>query len=148
MTGDFARTREELARVFEQRSKQVRISPAWLATEVCRALDGALDMQRLAPELYRLAHAQVKQMARAICRETFEDGGDAAQHEFFPELQKRYPVMRRGKQQPEYVLLEHLTGADVAFNVARLRSEAGAKLKHADALQAWDRARSHQAKAG
>jgi hypothetical protein len=43
-----------------------------------------------------------------------------------------------------YRLLENLTDADVTFNVKRLRSEASAKLKHADALGAWWLSGQHQ----
>lgn len=45
------------------------------------------------------------------------------------------------QQEPEYILRERMTDNDVAFNVARLRNEARAKLAHADALEAWGRNR-------
>lgn len=37
----------------------------------------------------------------------------------------------------EYVRLEAMTPEDIAFNIARLRKEADAAVKHADALEAW-----------
>jgi hypothetical protein len=42
----------------------------------------------------------------------------------------------------QYVLRDHMTDDDVTFNVTRLRSEARAKLAHADALEAWGRSRN------
>jgi hypothetical protein len=44
-------------------------------------------------------------------------------------------------------LLEEMSDSDIAFNVQRLRKEGKAKLKHADALEAFglDRAREKAA---
>ena len=40
---------------------------------------------------------------------------------------------------PEYVLLDEMTDSDIWFNVGRLRKEGTAKLRHADALEAFGR---------
>ena len=57
----------------------------------------------------------------------------------FPEtLQKRYPRQQSDNSvEPEYILLEFMSDSDIDYNVARLRKEAVAKLRHADALEAY-----------
>ena len=104
-----------------------------------------LDGGRISPALVYLGcHLQLRQIAREMLRGKFEpdaSADDDAQHELFPSLQKRYPAARSSNDNPEYVLLEELTAIDVAYNVARLRGEARAKQRHADALEAWWRGR-------
>jgi hypothetical protein len=56
-----------------------------------------------------------------------------------PGLQQRYPSFKRGASEREYVRLEQMSDADIAFNVARLRKEGAAKSKHADALEQFAR---------
>jgi hypothetical protein len=67
------------------------------------------------------------------------DGPDP-QGEMFPAesfrgLQRRYPAARSDGRESSYVLRDALSGADVEFNLARLRREAGAKSAHADVLE-------------
>ncbi len=50
----------------------------------------------------------------------------------FPGLQQRYPSFKQGASDRDYVLLEQMSDADIAFNVARLRKEGATKSKHAD----------------
>jgi hypothetical protein len=140
---DEKRLRELLWAIYDRRSDAIRVSPAWLATEAMQELDPG----RSAPPLvYMAANLQLRQMARAICRQRFEDDGDGAeQHDLWPDLQRRYPAVHSTDAEPEYVLLEHLTEADVVFNVNRLRAEAAAKMRHADALEAWWQDRSGRA---
>ena len=137
MTSDERKLQEMLARVLEKHQHKASVRPSWLATETMVAL----DPKKVAPQLvYRAAHLQLRQMARALCRREYgEDAGDiGAQHELFPGLQARYPMAHTAKDaDPEYIRLEHLKAEDVAYNVARLRKEARSKLKHADALEAW-----------
>jgi hypothetical protein len=89
--------------------------------------------------VYAGCNLQLRQIARGQLRRRFEpedDGGD--EHDLFPGLQQRYPTARSARaEDPEYVLLEHLTPTDIGYNVARLRSEARAKMAHADALEAY-----------
>jgi hypothetical protein len=101
-----------------------------------------LDGGRVSPALvYTGCHLQLRQIAREFLRGKYEPDGeteDDAQHELWPDLQRRYPTAKTARTpDPEYVLLEHLNDADVGYNLARLRSEAVAKLRHADALEAW-----------
>jgi hypothetical protein len=141
MTNEEIKAREMVERVFELRRLQVRVSPSWIATEVMQMLDPARASH---PVEYAMAHLQFRQLARAICagrwdKETSDE--TVEQHDLFPILQTRYPVSRSRGEEPQYVLLEYMTDEDVGFNVTRLRSEAIAKLKHADALEAWGRSR-------
>lgn len=125
-----------LTRLYEQRGQERAISPAWLATEAMIEL----DPERVSPHrVYIAAHLELRQLARGICRKRSEPESEATeQHEMFPFLQRRYPEARSANtEEPQYVLLEHLTADDVKFNVQRLRSEASTKLAHADALEAW-----------
>lgn len=137
---DSHQLRELLESIYERRIDEVRVSPAWLATEALLSL----DPRKTAPTLvYRAAHLQLRQLARGLCRQRFEDDGEwTEQHDLFPNLQKRYPAVHTTEGEPEYVLLEHLTALDIAFNLNRLRREANAKLSHADALEAWSKQRS------
>jgi hypothetical protein len=135
------RLAEIIWRIVHMRDSQVSISPAWVAAEAMKEL----DPERAAPMLVHAGcNLHLRQIARGELRKKYEpDEGAGDQHELFPGLQRRYPTARsvRGDE-PEYVLLEHLTAVDIAYNVARLRSEAHAKLAHADALQAYGRDRS------
>lgn len=127
--------------VINSRRDAIQINPAWIATEAIKRLD-TIDVQTLTPLIYMGCHLQLRQIARAQCRGLFEsDSGDIApaQHEMFPDLQWRYPAARSVPgEEPTYVLLEAMTDNDVAYNVSRLRNEANAKLKHADALEYWN----------
>ena len=138
MTNEELKAREMVERVYELRRSQVRVSPSWLATEVMQMLDPERSSH---PIEYAMAHLQFRQLARAAFAGRWEkpaSGSRTEQHDLFPDLQTRYPIGNRSEgQEPEYVLLEHMTEDDVAFNVARLRSEARAKMAHADALEAW-----------
>jgi hypothetical protein len=142
MTNEELKARELVERVYELRRSELRVSPSWLATEVMQMLDPSRSSH---PLEYAMAHLQFRQLARAAFsgrweKETSDRAAD--QHDLFPELQKRYPIGNRSEgQEPEYVLLEHMTDEDIAFNCARLRSEALAKLSHADALEAWGKSR-------
>jgi hypothetical protein len=121
-----------ITKIYEKHSKEIRVSPAWLATEAMNFLDPERKSQVL---IYRAAHLQFRQLARGMCRIKFE--GEADTHDLFPELQRRYPARHKEDVEPEYVLLEHLEEEDVTYNYDRLKSEARAKMKHADALLAW-----------
>jgi hypothetical protein len=130
--------------VIEKRkgAKARSISPSWVATEALLELDPKSYTQRHFPDVWIGCHLELRQLARASLRARFEpeteDGVERA--ELFPDLQPYYPTARKGEE-PLYVVLEDLSDDDVAYNVARLRSEAGAKLRHADALEAWGASR-------
>jgi len=132
---------EIIARIIHQRDGVVSISPNWVAAEAMKEL----DPEHTAPMLVHAGcNLHLRQIARAELRKNYEPDEDKGQeHDLFPGLQRRYPTARSARaEEPEYVLLEHLTQIDIGFNVARLRSEARAKMKHADALKAYGDGRS------
>lgn len=125
-----------LQAIYDRKDADIRVSPAWLATEAM----AEIDPDRVSPtRVYVAAHLELRQLARAICRSRAEPTEDTTeQHEMFPGLQRRYPEARSANsEEPQYVKLEHMTEEDVRYNVRRLRSEASSKLAHADALEAW-----------
>lgn len=128
-------------KIIDQRRDEPRVSPTWVATEAMVKLDpGRVSL----PLVYLGCHLHLRQIARGQLRLHFEDPAaaaddDLAQHELFPDLQRRYPAARpkrRPTSEPEYVLLEAMSDADYTFNLNRLRREGRAKLDHADALEA------------
>ena len=139
MSDDIQKLRTVVLTVYDRCANAVRINPAWLATQVMNEL----DPEKTTPQLvYIAAHLQLRQLARAVCRGKFEDDGEEQESsDLFPDLQRRYPAAHSPESEPEYVLLEHLSDADVCFNVDRLRKEATKKMRHANALQSWWRAR-------
>lgn len=46
-------------------------------------------------------------------------------------------MTRKGDNDPAFVKLEEMTDADIRWNVERLRNEAKAALKHANALEQY-----------
>lgn len=46
-------------------------------------------------------------------------------------------MTRKANNDPVFVKLENMTDADIRWNVERLRNEAKAALKHADALEQY-----------
>jgi len=50
-------------------------------------------------------------------------------------------AMKKNKKETTYRKLEHLTAADIIWNVERLRAESRAKAEHADRLEAYGRQR-------
>lgn len=146
MTHAESRLVEVVTKIVDIRRAQMGITPTWIATEALKEID---PTRRSVELVYLGCHLQLRQIARQVCRTRFDpenESSSADQHELFPGLQWRYPTERsREEQEPEYVLLEHLTQADVDYNVKRLRLEAEAKLAHADALEAWARTRSRAA---
>jgi hypothetical protein len=92
-----------------------------------------------------------RQIARGLLRKHFEQPDDddgsgpepsqhdeeaPAQPDLFGGLQRRYPSSRG-----EYVLLEKMSDADIAWNASRLRKEGSSKTKHAHALEQFGRDR-------
>lgn len=116
-------------------SGDIAISPALLAEAAYRDL----DPDEGAPLLVRWACVmELRQLARSLCRRRIEEQEQQAEtvdHDLFPvTLQDRYPARRQEGE--VYVLRAHLTAEEYDYNIARLRSEGEAKLKHADALDA------------
>jgi len=131
---------EIIARLIDARDGQIKISPAWIATEAMKEL----DPERVSPMLvYAGCHLELRQMARQHLRQKYHPDTDDKEPELFDGLlQPRYPTARSARaDEPEYILLDHLSDQDISYNVARLRAEARAKLKHADALEGYGRTR-------
>lgn len=126
-----------VAMVYDKHRERDTVSPSWLATEVMVEIAFPRDLH---PVGYLGCHLQVRQIARAFCRRKYEPL-DEQDDLFSGALQHRYPKAGSDRDNPEYILLDSLTERDVDFNVGRLRSEAAAKLAHADALEAWGRSR-------
>lgn len=141
MTDEGKKLRDILAGIYERYRNEIRVSPSWLATEAMLKL----DPDQVSPHLvYIGCHLELRQLAREFCRGKFMPAVDdiIEPDDLFPDLQKRYPSAQTADdEEPNYVLLDHMTDADIAFNVARLRSEAEAKLRHADRLEDFGRAR-------
>lgn len=138
MNKDAKQLTELLASIYDRCRDQVLVSPSWLAAEALQILDPLSTV----PALIALAaNLELRQLAREFCRQRSDEDDDPApeQQELYPGLQRRYPAKRMAGEEPQYKLLEHLSGEDVFFNVARLRLEGDAKLKHADILEAWGR---------
>ena len=142
MTNDESQLVEVVARIIDVRRSQVRINPSWIATEALKEID---PDSRSRPLVRVGCHLHLRQIARGQCRKLFgshDGGGVDDQGEMFEELQWRYPTARsKEEDEPQYVLRQHMSSDDIAYNVARLRSEARAKLAHADALEAWGKTR-------
>ena len=137
-----------VSRIIDTRRAESRISPSWVATEAMSELDGG----HISPPLVYLGcHLELRQIARGVLRTWFgdeatSDDGQPRQHELFPDLQWRYPTARSARNdEPEYVLLDDMGEDDANFSIARLRSKAFAKMRHADALEAWKRQRKRVA---
>jgi hypothetical protein len=121
--------------VYERHRDQPSINPTWLATEAMVSIEFDRTMHDLG---WIGCHLQFRQIARSFCRRHF-DPTEAVETDLFPEtLQDRYPLQVQAPgEEPQYVLLNLLNEADARFNIARLRKEAEAKLRHADALEIW-----------
>lgn len=123
--------------VYASHSDRPSVMPAWLATETMIVIGFPRDLHPLG---YLGCHLQLRQIARSFCRKNF-DPAETIENDLFPDtLQPRYPkhfYVSSSEKEPEYVLLDLLEKSDVEFNVDRLRREARAKLRHADALEAW-----------
>lgn len=128
--------------VIDSSADQEQIMPTWVANAAYKEL----DPEEVSPVRVKLAALQaLKQLARQLLRGKFEpqNDRDAAQHELWPDLQQRYPAAHQtSDDEPTYIKLELLTVTDIEWNVSRLRSEAGTKIKHANALEQWGLERS------
>lgn len=101
-----------------------------------------IDPDKDSPSLVKIAAIlELKQLARAVCRKRQADGEseDEDASLFDGQLQERYPAMRGLSEDGStegYVLRNHMTVEERRKNINRLRREARAKIRHADALEA------------
>jgi hypothetical protein len=131
-----------IARIYARQQSYKEISPISLADEGMQAIDFP---RRLHPLGYIGCNYHLRQIARSFCRKKFDpvDPSALQSADLFPEtLQERYPVRGMAGDEPRYVLREHLSPADRAYNVARMRRASVALQKHADALEADGRAQA------
>jgi hypothetical protein len=129
------RLQDVVRAVYDKRRDLAEISPSWLALEAMNEISFPVVLHELG---WIGCNLQFRQIARSFCRQHF-DPEVVVENDLFPEtLQQRYPLKQTdGSQEPVYVLLDLLSQEDILFNVERLRKEASAKLRHADALDAW-----------
>lgn len=129
---------EQVLRVLQQQYDEfdergdIEINPALLANSAY----AILDPEDSSPYLVHYTSVlELRQLARSICRKKLDFDQVSEQGRLFDgQLQPRYPANRSGEE--VYVRREFLTLAERNANIARLRSEASAKFRHADALQA------------
>lgn len=137
MSSTHHQIREEMARQYAIFEDAILVSPSGLAHRVFETFAHGDEDARI--QYVSLEH--LKQMARAFLRRQNDPDSDesdayAAQGSLFSGvLQDRYPLPRRGDEEPAYKLRAHLTDEERAWNVEQLRKAAGARLKHADALE-------------
>jgi len=115
-------------------SGDIEVSPASIAT--CAYPE--LDPENVSPVTVQWGCVlQLRAIAREVLRGEFDPiaEGNSGQGEMFEGLQERYPTKREGG--PKYVLLGHLTGNEIDYNIQRLEREATKKLHHADALKEY-----------
>jgi hypothetical protein len=143
--------REEAGRLYEaveavidKYEDDVDISPAWVAIEGCRRLNG-FEISRTT-DFYVGTNLYLRQIARQMCRKKWEENeDDDDQHPLFPDLQKRYPIARTEGEEPLYRRLEQLTDEDIAYNLRRMDAEIASKQKHREALYAYSLGRKNAA---
>ncbi len=102
------------------------------------ATEQLTDVLRAEYNVRVAAILELRQMARAICRQRIAEEQEKAESHgdtlFEMQLQPRYPAERDGDE--VYVLREKLTLDERQAIISRLRKEARAKLAHAEALEA------------
>ena len=113
----------------------IAVSPSIVAAKAYEEIDPGT----ISPVLVQYTSIlELRQLAREVCRKKYEDGDtelDKPQGEMFDgQLQGKYPVTRN--EERVYVPRGQMTEQDYAYNVKRLRTEAVAKARHADALEA------------
>lgn len=126
-------------RRIEELGGLVQLSPTTLALDV--QMRFVPDDGKVEPHILWTSLEYFKHLARGRLRSRFDPEGEnneAYQGELFSgHLQRAYPVPRAKGQEPLYVPRDMLTREDVEYNVNLLRKSARARLRHADALQAW-----------
>jgi hypothetical protein len=138
-SGRDEKLRAIVVRVIDTRSNTPRIGAIWVANEAMRKLDPAKAIERRQPLIWLGCHLQLRQIARQVLAGKYKDSEEERNRDsLFPDLQWRYPTARsEGLEEPEYILRGLMGEEDVEYNIARLRAEGDAKVRHAAALRAW-----------
>jgi hypothetical protein len=137
------RIMSEIARQYEFLAEAVLVSPSSLAHRAFEAF--STGEEELHIQYTSLEH--FKQMSRDFLRRRKTPDGEeneahSAQGEmdlgtrFSGKLQDRYPIPRPNGEEPAYKRRFDLTPEERRWNVRQLRRSAGARLEHADALEA------------
>jgi hypothetical protein len=130
---------EQILSIIHDLGYVAAISPSHVAEIASERLcqDIKLPMTRYA------VHEFFKAVARPLLANKFEANSklnfdDVPQSELFTgTLQERYPLPRKKDTEPTYKLLSALTEDEIIWNIRQLRISAQARLKHADALEAY-----------
>jgi hypothetical protein len=135
-----------VATIIERRCDETGVSPTSIANEAmeCPELDPLKTVLRGQPLVWGGCHLQLRQIARGQLGRRFASSRKetSGTGELFKDLQWRYPTAHSAElEEPVYILRDMMSADDVAYNVARLRAEADAKSRHADALEAWHKNR-------
>lgn len=133
---------ELVARVVENRSGQIRISPVMIANDCMAVLDPRM---RSVPRVYQGCHFHLRQLARAALARAYDPADrkkrtrdEKAVGDLLFKLQARYPEAHTGDlDDPVYVRREEMTRDDARYNRDRLWSEGRTKIAHGDAVEAW-----------
>ena len=116
---------------------QIAISPTLLAVRTFDAFSSTQTEIHI--EWSSVEH--FKSLARRMLARQYEhdsDENEAYQGDMFSgELQDRYPVPRAKGEDPIYKHRSTLTRDELDWNISQLRKSADARLRHADALQAY-----------
>lgn len=128
----------EMQRILSAQLQDDIVTPDSLADAAMAAF---FDVAKLEPHNHYLSREQAKQIARhTLARSYNVEGNESAAYQgelFSGRLQDRYPIPRKLGEEPAYKKLGILTDDEIAWNVAKLRKSAVARLQHADALEAY-----------
>lgn len=120
---------------------------AVMPSAVAAATFARLKTGKLDPHIEYATLEHLKGMGRKLLAKRFEPEGEdnpaySDQGEMFNgNLQRRYPVPRKRGEDPTYKLLEHLSDAELDWNIARHGKIANSHTAHMDALAAYKQAR-------
>lgn len=134
---------DEMERQYQALEDAVIVYPSAIAMRVFEAFSNGDEAAHI--QYTSLEH--LKQMARAFLRAKKDPDSDQSEAykgqdsldfgaEFSGKLQDRYPLPRKAGEEPAYKARFHLTADERSWNVEQLRKSAGARLEHADALEA------------
>jgi hypothetical protein len=116
-------------------------------TTIALAVQESFATGRLEPHIQYTSLEHLKQMARHELARNWSHGNENAEtysHEdeqgelFSGHLQDSYPLPRRRGEEPVYRPREFLSFEEAEWNADQLRKHGLARLKHADALLAWN----------
>lgn len=132
---------DSINREIESLGSAIALSP----TTVALAVQRHFSATPIEPHIQYTSLEHIKHMARRILAGRFQpDGEDNDSHQqdmFTGHLQDRYPIPHQRGEDPIYKHREALTAKELRWNVEQLRKSAAARLRHADALQAWAESR-------